>query len=284
MMGGMEGGFRIGRWTAKPSLNQLTCGARIVRLEPKVMRVLVCLAEARGAVVPREQLIEDVWEGVHVVEGAVGRAVYQLRKALASAGENETYIETVRQVGFRLCGDVTPLKLARPDSRPFAGEPFRLRDLGFVVCAAVLVGGVALERMAPVFQATVTSAPVTASDIVQPAQRELAGRSSAQVANGSASAVLREAPEVAHESLRRERMAARQALRAERRMARQLLLEERMAANRALREAIAQERRELRGLILASAGAGPQAPAAAPPPAAPAPPEAPPAPEPPSPA
>lgn len=278
--------FRIGRWIAEPSLNQLTSGVQTVRLEPKVMRLLVCLAEANGAVVPRQQLIEEVWEGIHVVEGAVGRAVYQLRKALASGGGDENYIETVRQVGFRLAVDVKRVNSARPVThRPFAAEPFRVRDVAFVFCAAVLVGGVALERMTPALQGVVAPAPVVALAPVDTAmlgERAFADQPPSLVppaGNG-----LREERTAADEALRQERMTKRQTLQAERRAERQALLAERMAANRALREARAQERRERRGLMLA--GAGLQAPPAPQPPPAPAPPEAPhpPEPEPPSPA
>jgi DNA-binding winged helix-turn-helix (wHTH) protein len=36
--------LRIGSWVVAPSLNSITSGGRTVRLEPKVMGVLLCLA------------------------------------------------------------------------------------------------------------------------------------------------------------------------------------------------------------------------------------------------
>ena len=40
----MAGGFRVAEWTVEPQLNSLERNGQVVRLEPKVMQVLVSLA------------------------------------------------------------------------------------------------------------------------------------------------------------------------------------------------------------------------------------------------
>ena len=52
--------FRVGSWLVKPSLNVITRNGTTARLEPKVMEVLVCLAEHPGEVLEKERLLRAV--------------------------------------------------------------------------------------------------------------------------------------------------------------------------------------------------------------------------------
>ncbi len=40
----MDNDFRLGDWVVTPKLNTLSSNGKVVRLEPKVMQVLMCLA------------------------------------------------------------------------------------------------------------------------------------------------------------------------------------------------------------------------------------------------
>src|SRR5262249_31341789 len=62
---------QIGRWTANPSDGTLTSATGIVRLEPKVMAVLMFLVERRGALVTHAELLDGVWPDAHVAPGAL---------------------------------------------------------------------------------------------------------------------------------------------------------------------------------------------------------------------
>ena len=46
----MDGTFRVGEWQVEPQLNLIADGTRTMHVEPKVMRVLVYLAEHTGGV------------------------------------------------------------------------------------------------------------------------------------------------------------------------------------------------------------------------------------------
>ena len=65
---GMPGDFWIGEWHVQPSINRISRANDVVRVEPKVMQVLVCLAARPGEVVTREELIASVWAGVFVTD------------------------------------------------------------------------------------------------------------------------------------------------------------------------------------------------------------------------
>ena len=54
-MGGIAA-FRLGEWRVEPAANLLTRGEDELRVELKVMEVLLCLADHAGEVVPNRDL------------------------------------------------------------------------------------------------------------------------------------------------------------------------------------------------------------------------------------
>ena len=75
-------------------------------IQPKFIEVLCYLAKHFPRVIPREELIENVWAGnSYVGEKALTNAIWHLRQHLKNVngrdGEEET-IETIRKVGYRL--------------------------------------------------------------------------------------------------------------------------------------------------------------------------------------
>ena len=78
----MNSDFRVGPWTVRPTLNTLSHNGTTARLEPKVMQVLVCLAERPGDVVSKEELLRTVWANTFVTDDLLTRAISELRRAL----------------------------------------------------------------------------------------------------------------------------------------------------------------------------------------------------------
>jgi TolB-like protein/DNA-binding winged helix-turn-helix (wHTH) protein len=111
-------GFRIGAWTASPTLNLLEREAQSVRIEPRAMDVLVVLAQRGGAVVSVDELIASVWKGVVVGEGSVYLAIRQLRNVLDHAGDGIRYIETIAKRGYRLTVPAEPLPAQSGSAQP----------------------------------------------------------------------------------------------------------------------------------------------------------------------
>ena len=66
----LQAGFRIGECLIEPRQNRIVRGSAEVRLEPRVMDVLVCLAEHAGEVVSRDTLNQQVWANVVVTDQA----------------------------------------------------------------------------------------------------------------------------------------------------------------------------------------------------------------------
>jgi DNA-binding winged helix-turn-helix (wHTH) protein/tetratricopeptide (TPR) repeat protein len=114
----MAAPFRLGPWEVDPAARRLarrsSRGAEVLRLEPRVMDLLVALAARAGAVVSREELLDTVWEGAFVTDEALTTAVYQLRRALGDEARRARFVETVSKGGYRLVALVEPLPGATP--------------------------------------------------------------------------------------------------------------------------------------------------------------------------
>lgn len=82
--------FTLDQVRVYPSRNELEAHGRTLRLQPKVMEVLHYLARHSERVVPKEELVEQVWAGRVVTHGSVQKSINLLRKALAELlGERE---------------------------------------------------------------------------------------------------------------------------------------------------------------------------------------------------
>lgn len=94
--------FRVGEWRVDPDSGHLQGQGTEVKLEPKVMAVLVCLAHHPGKVVSREVLEATAWAGMVVGYDALSGTIIKLRKALGDDSRHSRYIETVSKKGYRL--------------------------------------------------------------------------------------------------------------------------------------------------------------------------------------
>jgi len=99
--------FQIGDWHVDPDTCQLEKDGNVVKIEPKVMQVLVYLAENAGQVSSREALEAEIWSGMIVSYDAVSGSIIKLRKALGDDSREPKYIQTISKRGYRLIAPVT---------------------------------------------------------------------------------------------------------------------------------------------------------------------------------
>jgi TolB-like protein/DNA-binding winged helix-turn-helix (wHTH) protein/Flp pilus assembly protein TadD len=104
--GDKEGTLQIGEWIVNPSRDSISKGTETQKLEPRTMRLLLCLADAAGEVVSVDRLLNEVWAGVVVGSASVYQAVSQLRKLLGDVDPEPTYIANVPRKGYRLIAPV----------------------------------------------------------------------------------------------------------------------------------------------------------------------------------
>ena len=98
--------FRLGDWLVEPALNRISSDDSSERLEPKIMDLLVFLAERAGSVVPKHEIIDGVWATRYVANSALSRSMAVLRASLGDDVRDPTYIETIPKRGFRMIPEV----------------------------------------------------------------------------------------------------------------------------------------------------------------------------------
>ena len=116
----MKGDFRLGTHLVRPSLNEISGADGVKHLEPKLIQVLVYLAERAGEVVSKEQILASVWAGVFVTDDVLTRGISELRRALGDDAREPQYIQTITKKGYRLIAPVGPLEEPAPSPN---GQP-----------------------------------------------------------------------------------------------------------------------------------------------------------------
>lgn len=106
----MESDFRVGAWLVQPSLNSVSRNGAAVRLESKVMAVLVCLARQAGKPLTKDELLTAVWPDTFVTEDALKRCISELRRVFEDDPREPHIIETIPKRGYRLIASVSSEK------------------------------------------------------------------------------------------------------------------------------------------------------------------------------
>ncbi len=94
--------FELGGMRVKPSERAVEMNGERRELQPRVMQVLVALAQARQTVVSRDKLVEQCWEGRIVGDDSLNRCVLALRHLAEELDPQPFAIETVPRIGHRL--------------------------------------------------------------------------------------------------------------------------------------------------------------------------------------
>jgi len=143
----LQAGFRIGECLVEPRQNRIVRAGIEARLEPRVMDVLVCLAERAGEVVSRETLNAQVWGNLVVTDQAVTNCISELRQHLGDDRSAHRVIETIPKRGYRLVVQVqlVPVQIAPVATPSIAKRRWLVADgmllLGIALVAIALLGG-----------------------------------------------------------------------------------------------------------------------------------------------
>jgi DNA-binding winged helix-turn-helix (wHTH) protein len=119
--------FQLREWLVEPTLDRISRGGEIVRLRPRAMDVLICLALEAGKLASKQDLIDAVWRTEFVSEHALTQVIAELRSALGDNAKSPIYIENIPRRGYRLVAEVTPLVASVPSARD-ASLPFKLQS------------------------------------------------------------------------------------------------------------------------------------------------------------
>lgn len=92
----------LGRLTLDLPTRQVLDGGRPFSLSGREFELLVRLIEARGDVVSRAALLEDIWGEDQASEAVLDATVHRLRKKLDRKIQEPDLVTTVRGIGYRL--------------------------------------------------------------------------------------------------------------------------------------------------------------------------------------
>lgn len=154
--------FRLGPLSVSPSRRRVEGPAGQAHVEPLVMQAFLLLVGARGKVVTRQELFDQLWGGAMVGDDSLNRAIAGVRRIAAETAPDLFEIGTVPRTGYRLVGDilnfqqeVEPVGITQPSD----GNAFSRRlMIGAGLGAVVAVGGTGLwlagrDRADPRFEA-----------------------------------------------------------------------------------------------------------------------------------
>lgn len=138
--------FKVGKnYVVDPAANQLMIkngsNEQIMKLEPRIMQVLVLLAKHPGQVLTREFLIDTVWQNRFVGEEGLTQAISRLRKVFGDNARHPKFIETIPKKGYRFIADIernTNIKVAvfngqRKPKNPFTISSFTITAFAFLI-------------------------------------------------------------------------------------------------------------------------------------------------------
>lgn len=112
----MEPTFRFAGFELDPNTRELRDPSGPVHVEQQVFEVLRYLVTHRERVVPKVELLDEIWGDRFVSESALTSRIKSARRAVGDTGDRQRVIKTVHGIGYRFVADIE-----RAEPRP--GEP-----------------------------------------------------------------------------------------------------------------------------------------------------------------
>ena len=86
--------------------------SRRIPVQSKAFDLLAYLIERRERVVSSNELLDDLWPGLHVTPAALSTAVQKARQAVGDDGEHQAVLQTEHGKGFRFVAEVACRQLS----------------------------------------------------------------------------------------------------------------------------------------------------------------------------
>lgn len=123
---GAHSHFRIDDLLVQPDRLLVIRNGEEIPLEPKMMALLVMLAEHSGKTVSKENLLAEIWSDDDYSDSPLNTTVSRLRSRIADDARKPRYIETVSKLGYRMIAQVSlpPDYRRQPEVRWTNGSPY----------------------------------------------------------------------------------------------------------------------------------------------------------------
>lgn len=117
-----EVAIRFADVTIDVDAHELRRSGDLVDVQSQVLAVLVHLIRARDRVVPREELLDTIWQHRFVTESALTSRIKSARQAIGDNGRDQRMIRTVHGKGYRFVAEIDESGDS-PQSSPAHSEP-----------------------------------------------------------------------------------------------------------------------------------------------------------------
>lgn len=137
--------FFVGDWLVDPAALRLAREDYEVKIEPKVMEVLLCLVQNAGQVVSRQDIESAVWQDIIVGYDSLGSTIIKLRKAFNDDSRSPSIIETVPKKGYRLIPPIRQVSVrdstqqVNTDTVSSGQKPVQHNNLVVIGVVAILI-------------------------------------------------------------------------------------------------------------------------------------------------
>ncbi len=134
--------LRLGSATVRPSVRSIEGPDGNIATEPRVMQVLLALADAGGAVLTRDDLMRLCWGGTVVGDDSINRAIAEIRRIARATGAGFG-VETIPRIGYRLTGGTTEQSAPTPPAFPPRIPPTTITRRGWMIGGALALASAA---------------------------------------------------------------------------------------------------------------------------------------------
>ena len=111
-----------------------------IPLTPKALALLEYLAARSGRLVSKQELLDAIWPGVFVADGALKVCIREIRRALGDDARTPRIIETAHRRGYRFIATVTEVTTSAPPTVPHDPVAVRYAHSGDVNIAYQVLG------------------------------------------------------------------------------------------------------------------------------------------------
>ncbi len=111
--------FYLGDWCIIPEQCRIQNSDASHHIQPKLMDVLLYLAERPAYVVSADELIEACWMGQPMTDNPIHKSIAQLRKALGDCKTDPKYIKTIPRKGYVLIAEVSKFQTISSQHEPY---------------------------------------------------------------------------------------------------------------------------------------------------------------------
>ena len=118
--------YKFSPYLFDTDLEQVRRGDEVLRLEPQQTTLLQFLIQQKATVVSRDQIAQEVWQGLVVEDNTISKAITRLRKVLEDDAKSPKYIKTVPKKGYQFIAHIQlagELEASEPKETDTDAEP-----------------------------------------------------------------------------------------------------------------------------------------------------------------